>query len=369
MPLPITTQSYTSWAYLTGIVNEVKPAASFLSNLLFPNERTLPTEVIELSYLDGGRTLAPFVKINGEAKMVQRRTSRVANVMAPNIDIMLPMDAFNALIKRYPNTNVFVDSPQILEAYRQAIADDAQVLSDAITNRQEWMAAQMASLFKIDYTASAPDQEGDKFDITLPRRAALGGNTGVSLTGNFRWRDNGTDVEGSTSDPLIDFDAVKFEMSKDGNTPTMAICGRNAARAFFFHSKVIAWMSRFVNTAGVVNQKAQFEAQGARLLCGDFAGLSVWEYSQMYTDDTGTDQFFLDPNTVIFVSPRGLADNITYYGAIPDHEAFEAGLYQSKRFAKSWIQKTPSVRVQKVQSRPLPFCRRLTGIYTLKPTS
>lgn len=369
MPLPITTQTYTTWAYLTGVINEVKPAASFLKDLLFPNERTLPTEVIELSYLNGNRLLAPFVKVNGEAKTITRRTYDVANVMAPNIDIMLPMDAFNVLIKRYPNTNVFVDSPQILEAYRQAIADDAQVLGDAISNRVEWMAAQMATYLKIDYTAASPDQEGDKFDITLPRRAGLGGNTGVALSGNFRWRDVATDVEGSTSDPLVDFDAVKFEMSKDGNMPTMAICGRNAARAFLFHSKVIAWMARHQNTAGMVNMKAQFEAQGARLLCGDFGGISVWEYSQMYTDDTGTDQFFLPPNAVLFISPRGLAENITYYGAIPDHEAFEAGLYQSKRFAKSWVQKTPSVRVQKVQSRPLPFCRRLTSIYTLLPTS
>jgi hypothetical protein len=63
MPLPVNTTTMLTWAYQTGVLNEVKPAANFLRNQLFPQERLLPTEVIELSYLSGGRTLAPFVTL------------------------------------------------------------------------------------------------------------------------------------------------------------------------------------------------------------------------------------------------------------------------------------------------------------------
>lgn len=360
-----------TWAYLTGTISEVMPAADFMTKLLFPNERTLPTEVIELSYLDGGRSLAPFVTINGEAKIVPGRTTRFANVMAPNIALVRPMQAYQNLLRRAPGTGVFVDSGEILAAYRQAIADDVEIMANMIDNRLEWMACNMATYCKIDYSSAAPDQETDKFDVTVPRDAALGGNTGVALAGGARWAHTaGYATQGATSDPVKDFDQAKFLMAKKGNIPIMVVMGREAARAFKFHTVVKDWLKQLGNIrVGELTHEEQYTAQGALLLARDFCGIPVWEYSQTYTDDAGVEQYFLDPEAVLFISGRAKQDNVVYYGAIPDHEAFQNGTYMSKRFSKSWINKNPSNLMQLAQSRPLPFTRRPNAIYTLKPVN
>jgi Phage major capsid protein E len=369
MPLPVNTTSMLTWAYLTGAINEVKPAASFLTNLLFPNERLWPTEVLELSYLSGNRKLAPFVTINGEAKTVPGRSVTFANVMAPNIAIKRPMQAYQAMLRRAPGTNIFTDSGTIQAVYRDAIAEDIQILSDMVTNRKEWMAAQMATYAKIDYTAGAPDTEQDKFDVTLPRLAAFGGNTGVALTGNARWRHGaGYSTEGTTSDPLVDFDNAKAVMQKEGFIPRMALMGREAARWFRLHSKVRPLIPQYATNIGTVDYKAQYTEQGAMLVARDFCGIEVWEYSQTYEDDAGAEQYFLPPDAVLFISEKGISENVTYYGAIPDHELFQNGQYMTKMFSKSWIQQNPSVLIQMAQTRPLPFCRRPNGIYTLLAT-
>ena len=373
MPLAVNTTQMTTWAFLTGVINNVLPAADFMTKLLFPNERLMPTEVLELSYLDGGRSLAPFVTVNGEAKTVPGRTTRFANVTAPNISLKRPMQAYQTLLRRAPGTNIFVGSDEILTAYRQAIAEDVEIISNLIDNRLEWMACQMATLCKIDYTAAAPDTEGDKFDVTIPRPSELGGNTGVALSGNNRWFHGASyATEGSTSDPVLDFENIKFVMSKRGYVPVMVVMGREAARAFKRHSKVKDWLKSQLGSniqVGSLSFQEQYTAQGALLVARDFCGMPVWEYSATYTDDAGAEQYFLDPEAVLFISTRATQNNVIYYGAIADHEAFENGSYMTKRFSKSWVQKTPSVRVQMATSRPLPFCRQPNGIYTLKPVS
>ena len=136
MPLAVNTTTMLSWAYQTGVIDEIKPAASFLTNLLFPNERTVPTETLELSYLSGNRKLAPFVAVNGAAKVLPGRTVTFANVQAPNISVVRPMQAYQSLLRRAPGSNVFVDQAAILAAYRDAIVDDLKILNDAITNRK-----------------------------------------------------------------------------------------------------------------------------------------------------------------------------------------------------------------------------------------
>ena len=369
MPLPVTTHDMQTWAFLTGAINEVDPAASFLTQLLFPNEQLLPTEVVELSYRDGARKLAPFVHINGQAKIVPGRGATFANVATPNIALQRPMEAYESLLRRMPGTPVFVGSDNVMQAYRDAIAEDVQIMSDLITNRTEWMCAQMGTYCKITYTPSAPDQEQDIFDVTVPRPAAFGGNTGNVLTGNFRWEHTSA-TEGTTSDPLEDFQNAKYVMAKKGHIPTMVVMGRRAAHGFMKHSKVRNILSTIGNiNVGSITFQEQYTAQGALLLTRDFAGLPVWEYSRTYTDDAGNEQFFLDQDAVLFISATGVANNVIYYGAIPDHDAIENGTLMTKRFSKSWKIPSPSSRMQLAQTRPLPFTRRPSGIYTLIPTA
>lgn len=366
MPLPVRTDNFLGWAFLTGAINEVKPAASFLTNLFFPQRRTVPTETIEMSYIDGDRKLAPFVMVNGEAVSVAGRTHRFANVMAPNIRIKRPMEAYEFLLRRQPGTQVFVTGNDVLSSYRQALADDVSIMADLISNRIEWMCSEMAVKAKLSFAVS----EQDNFQVTIPRAAALGGNTGVALTGNNRWGhtfSGATFTEGTTSDPVYDFGQAKYELSKYGVVPTIAVMGRRAAQAFMSHSKVRELMDYARLTAGTLTYQNQFIEQGA-IPYGVFAGIQVWEYSRTYVNDAGSEVPFLGEDMVIFLSADAQANNVLYFGAIPDHDAIEGGLLQTEIFSKSWMEKDPSIRVQLAHTRPLPVPRRPNTVYVLDAT-
>ena len=66
------------------------------------------------------------------------------------------------------------------------------------------------------------------------------------------------------------------------------------------------------------------------------------------------------------VSAIPAAQNVAYYGAIPDWDAFDEGLMQGKRFSKSWKEKDPSVRQILAHSRPLFVPRRPASMVSMK---
>ena len=363
MPIQVRTDDQLGWAFLTGALNEVKPDASFMKNLFFPQSRTVPTETIELSYLEGERKLAPFVEVNGEAIAVPGRTHRFANVMAPNIRIKRPMEAYEFLTRRRPGTAIFVGQSEVSAGYSAAIAEDTEVLASMISNRIEQMCAEMISTAAYTYTGSVA--EGDRaiqasFSISFPRAAALD----VTLTGLDLWADSGGS-EGTNSDPRTTFSDAKFQLSKFGRQPTICVMGRDAAQAFMVHTKVQTQLENTRDIAfGRLTEETNFTDQGA-LFLGSYMGIDCWEYSRTYEDqaETPAEQYFLDPDTVVFGTPEAQRDNVLYYGAIPDHDAIEGGLLVTERFSKSWVTKDPSVRVQLAHSRPLPCLRRPNTVY------
>lgn len=369
MPIQVRTDNQLGWAFLTGAINEVKPDARFMRQLFFPTERTVPTETIELSYFDGERKLAPFVEVNGEAIAVPGRSQRFANVMAPNIRLKRPMEAYEFLTRRRPGTAIFVGQSEVQSGYSAAIAEDTEILGSMIDNRIEQMCSEMVSTAAYTYTGSVA--EGDRavqasFSVTFPRAIALD----VTLTGGNLWED-ATNSEGGTSNPRTTFADAKFQLSKFGVQPTFAVMGRHAAQAFMTHSKVQTQLENTRDIAfGSLSEENNFTDQGAMYL-GRYMGMDCWEYSRTYEDQTASlnELYFLNQDLVVFGSPQAQRDNIIYYGAIPDHDAIEGGLLVSQRFSKSWVTKDPSVRVQLVHSRPLPVLRRPNTVYTAVVTA
>ncbi|RLB78181.1 MAG: hypothetical protein DRH24_14895, partial [Deltaproteobacteria bacterium] len=152
------------WQTLTAMVNEIKLPQSFLKNRLFAAERTLSTETAEIGYFTGGRKMAPMVRVNGEAVMVEGLGKKFATVSMPNIRIKRPMTPSELFFGRQPGTVIFPSTGEQLSAIQQAIARDAKHLMDLIENREEWMAA-MALRGEITYSVSGQEV----FTITFPR--------------------------------------------------------------------------------------------------------------------------------------------------------------------------------------------------------
>jgi hypothetical protein len=368
MPTPVLTQSWLGWAYQTGFTNRVKTPSGFLTQLIFGGrERALPTESVELSFKEGERLLAPFVEVNSEALTVGARSTTFANVSCPNIRIKRPMEAYNVFNRRQPGTDIFIGGGEAVSAARAAaIAEDTQYMMDLIANRVEWMVGSMIGDITSGFmTLSYSVAEKANWRVRVPR------DTGatITLSGTAEWND----AVGTSRNVVADFHNVKRFFSKKINgTARVAIMDAKAADAFMKLSEVRDLLDKRNVDAGALKLQEQFNDQGAIYL-GKFCGVDCWEYSREFVDEDGTTKVFLGAQTsgseagrVVFLAQESaFSDAEILYGSIPDHDAFEGGQFVGKRFAKSWKEPDPSVYVQLMQSRPLPFIRQPNAIVVM----
>lgn len=359
MPTPILTNTMLGWAFQSNVLSNIKPKTSFLKDLYFGGrQQALPTESVELSYREGHTEMAPFVEVNAEALMVKGNSVRFANVSCPNIRIKRPMDAYNVFLRRLPGTGLFITGGEVVSAARQAaIAEDMQTMSDMIERREEWMVAQIlsgpagvpnASFIRITYSLG----ENANWTVSIPRP------TGHVVTVSVGW-------DTSTNIPF-DFHLAKTAMAKsDGLIPTDVILGATAAANFMKNTAAQNLLDKRNINLGAINLANQFDRSGVILL-GNFAGVNVWQYAAQYTADTtlaATD--YIGAEQAIFLHAGSGNEAQFFYGAIPDHGAFEQGSFVGTRFSKSWMENDPSVYIQLLQSRPLPVVRRPGSIYVL----
>ena len=261
MPTPVITHNQLGWAYQTSFLNNVKPKATFLTQLLFGGRETiLPTESVELSYREGERFLAPFVEVNAEAIPVGARSTTFANVSTPNIRIKRSMEAFNAFLRRQPGTNVFIDnSAPVMAARTQAIAEDLLFMSDLIDNRLEWMVGQLITGTTDGKMVLAYEvQQNANWRIEIPRAT----DVDITLTSTARWNDSAPDL-------LTDFLTVKRLLSKHVSAPpSVCVMDSLAATAFLKLIKADSgWRELFQSSSnistGELNLQAQFGENGA----------------------------------------------------------------------------------------------------------
>lgn len=355
MALPTTT-GMLSWAYQTSVLSNIKPKSSFLKQLFFGGRsESLPTEVAELSYLEGHTEMAPFVEVNAEATAVKGNSVRFANVSTPNIRIKRPMEAYNVFLRRLPGTGIFISSGDVVQAARAAaIAEDMQTMSDMIERREEWMVAQMlngrtSGYIELSYSSG----EKANWKVSIPRDSTMVATVTTSwATGNIE----------------NDIHLAKKAMARYQQlTPNVCVLGSNASYLFRTNSTVRATLDTKNVSSGALDLTTQFDRSGV-IYIGRFCGIEFYEYAAQYTADgtlAATD--FISADHAIFLNTTANESKFLY-GAIPDHGAFEQGSFVGQRFSKTWMENDPSVYVQLLQSRPMPMIRRPGAIYSLDVT-
>lgn len=343
------------WASLTGTVNEMKAPNQFFKRLLFSNDTPVNTEDIELSVITKAREIAPLVRKNGEGLMVEGVGKTWQTVAAPNIRIKRPFTPSELLFGRQPGTVIFPDAGQQISAIQAHIARDLQAMNNMIANTEEYMAA-----MAVQGTLTYEVDEEEVFQITYPKPA---GNT-VTLT-TF-WDDaTPTDVKINN-----DFHTAKKLISDEvGLQVTDVVLGEEAATNFRNlvaggHVKTLD--QRNVN-GGNVTFVEQFSEDGAIYL-GNLDGIRVWEYPRTVLVN-GSSTSLVRTKYAEFLAVTPAAENVNYYGAIPDMRTLQGRTFVGRRFSKSWEIEDPSSMMALVASRPLPVPRRPGSMVSMKVVS
>lgn len=351
----MTTINALTWASMTGVVNEMKSPNQFWKRLLFSNEDPKSTETIELSVINKDREIAPFIRKNGEALMVTGHSKTFQNIEAPNIRIKRPFTPSELLFGRQPGTVIFPSQGEQLSAVQAHINRDLQVMSDMVANTEEYMCAQA-----VQGTLTYEVEDEEVFQITYPKPA---GNT---ITLSTFWDD------ATPANVIInnDIHTAKKQASDEVSLQvTDAVCGSEAAtqlRTLIAGGHVKTLDLRDVN-GGTATFVEGFREDGA-IYMGSIDGVRFWEYGRTVSVN-GVSTAMVRPKYVEFVCATPAAENVMYYGAIPDFDALEGRAWVGRRFSKSWKQKDPSAMMALLHSRPLPVPRRPGSIVSVKVIS
>lgn len=336
------------WSTLTATINDIKSPNVFLKNLLFTNTDPLSTETIEIGMFQGDREIAPFVEVNAEGIMVGGYNEVFQTVKAPNIRIKRPSKASERLFKRRPGTVIFPTQDQQISAAEAVVAREQARLNDLIANTEEYMIA-LAMRGQISYQV----QDQANFRITFPRKASH------NLSPVAAWSGSPNIIQDFTN-------AARLINDDAGLNPTHAIFSKEAAQNFLANSTVQSLLDKRNIDVGGITIRAQFSETGARFL-GTFMGIACWEYGRAVSVN-GASTDLIRAGYVEFVTALPGAENVIYYGAIPDEDALEGDAFVGRVFSKSWVEKDPSVRWILAHSRPLPVPRRFDSMVSLDTT-
>lgn len=351
------TRDVLSWASMTAMVNELKTPHRFLRDLLFRDNDPRPTETLEIGILVGDRMVAPFVRRGAQAIEITGFQEKIYNVTAPNIRIKRHLEASELLFQRRVGHVIHADESDIMDAAQEHVARNSLRLSQVVDEAEEYLCAQ-AIRGAISYEVDGEE----KFSITFPRS----GSHAVTLT-NF-W-------DGMSADVELDFRTALNLVSVDtGLSVTDVILGAEATNAFIKDSKVQALLDNRRIDAGQMMLNRGVEQSGAIYL-GVFRGVQVWSYTRATQVPSAAGLKSLSSFDLVrskyaeFVVADPAAENVMYYGAIPDLKALQGRLFRGRRFSKSWEQEDPSVMWQLLHSRPLPVMRRPDSTVSMKVVS
>lgn len=318
-----------------GVLDRVQPV---LLNMFFPMEQVFESEEIYFDKVQRARRLAPFVIPTIAGKPQPSRGYSTMSFKPPYVKAKHPIEPGKALKRRAGET--LLGNLANIDRFELALLDNLFQEDEEITRREEWMAAQL--LLTGAMTCVGPEHPAVVID--LQRNA---GHT-VALTGAARWGQTGIDALASLRS------WAKTVQRNSGFHPSRVVMDPLAADLFLNSAGVTKVMNTYRQASG--NVDLQGKTTGGALgeevkFLGSIAEFDIYQYQQLYTDETGAVQQFMPDNSVIMGHPTG-CQGIRTYGAIRDKGA---SLKALPRFPKVWDEQDPSVTTSMTQSAPLPL--------------
>lgn len=337
---------------LNGVVQVEEKTHRFLTDLLFPQRTWLPIQTAEVQIDQDvfDPIMAPFVETNGEAVQLSRQSGNTYSVKTPYIPVKMTLTGSEELLKRSAGQSAILAPvggvDVISENLTRLVANDTRTLMTSISEREEWMIAQMLQ-GTITYSA----ENRANWTVAFNKPA---GNNVVPAT---YW-----DQAGATF--LTDLQDIKrIQNGNNGPGITDAICSTEAGQAIT--AAVEAGDLAYDNDRNVpVGRFSAFvedyNEQGVIYL-GTIGNIRFWEYGEsVKEEDRVTTEKLIRPGYIEFVSvTQKLLDmNTLYYGVMTDIEAIMNNLHIARRFTKVKMQDDPSAYIQYMYSRPLPVPKR-----------
>lgn len=317
------------WRSMTAAINGIKPAPRLLQDIIFKARNSNPSDTIDVDIVVGGKQMVPFVSPVEGGTVVAKAGQSMKSVKTPRLRPKKPFTAQELLLERAPGGTFYASGAgDITAARNQKLVTELDLLRNGIDTTIEYLCGQALT------GAVTVTQENLAFQVDYAMPAA---NKPVNGTG-AKWTD-------STGDPLADSQAfTDIIQAATGQGPDVCVMGSSAAAAFLNKVAGSKWFDATHLQAGGFNWKADTAYLGNGL------GVDYYRCATQVTDTSGNAVSIVAPDKAIYVNTRA---RITIeFGLILDLEAGAQVI--GEYFAKSWIEKDPSVLWMLAESRPLP---------------
>lgn len=277
---------------LIGVVENIKPSASYLADTYFPNALpTVNTDYIAVEYMSKGRVLAPYISKGSRGVNINRATSRVRSYKPPTVGVRRVIGPEDIRLRAFGEQPIFsTTKPE--ERLARMQAEDMRDLLDMIANRRNKMAADILQTGKTEIKAYNDDGAVIEQDLIDFDWQGL-------ITPTVTWDNANATIY---SDLMNASEKIQEE---SGYIPTLMLCGKNVEQYLLANTEIKNWLqipSR--ENLNMASFSPRYTTPQSRFVGYISAlNLEIVSYNETYTDDDGQVKPFLNPDTVIIGNP------------------------------------------------------------------
>lgn len=328
-------------------IEMMMPTHTFLKDTFFPNTNTFLSENVDVDYYKGRRKMAPFVSPRSSGKVMDRK-GFVTKSFKPAMIKPKRIITGDDINKRSMGENIYsAKSPD--ERAAELLAQDLTDLDEAITRREEWMAAQILFTGKVDIIGEDVNATLD-FDFTNKE----------TLSGTNLW-------SAAESDPIADLKRWRLEViKKSGVNPDRVIMASDVVDRFVSHEKVKAALDNRRIILGQINP--QTLPNGVTYIGSiSILGLDIYSYDEWYYDEESKTEKPMVPEGTIMLGSSSARSSMLYGAVTLTNQVTNSFVtYEGSRIPDSWIEKDPAARILQLYSRPLPVPHEVDSWYVAK---
>lgn len=329
-------------------IRQRTPRPTFLMDTLVKGTKTHASKIIEIDTIVGSNTVAKYVSRTANAEPVDKLGYSSAIHVIPYTyqeKTLTPED----LEIRMPGETVY-GSGSPSQRRDELMGEWLAELEDRVIRREE---LQLAGALR-EGTVTV-DGDGVSYTVDYGRNAS---NT-ATLTGTSRW---GESAENKVTDVRNAFAQMKTP-GVDGGLITTAIMGVTAAQKWIDDDDIMAIMDNRRVERGEISPTTLAEQSASYIGNYKDAGVNmdIYSYFGQYVDSSGTAQYYLPANEVLFVNSTMRVQK--HYGMIYN---LHAGNFVVERFPYMDVASNGKSASLTLESAPLIATHEPNKCYRLK---
>lgn len=328
------------------LLEEAKPARSFLQSLFFANEVPFDTEHVDIDIRAGKRRLAPIVHPRFGSKTVERTGYDSKTYKPPQVAPDMITTAEN-LLKRMPGETIYGTMTPDQRATAQLVQDMLE-MENMITRREEEMCSQALFTGQVNVVG-----EGVNDTIQYWSQLAAQDQPKTALAAGSRWNEGTATIDKNLRDWR------RLTVKNSGVAATDAILGTDAADALLANTNLQKLLDTRRIDMGLI--QPELLPDGVTYI-GSIrgTGIDLWAYDEWYVDESDGQEKPMVPAKSVLLGSRNARTSMLY-GCVVDPVQ---GSFAAPRVPVSYTQRKPvEGRVLAVKSRPLPAIHQIYGFY------